>query len=140
MSGNKASRNTATGSRGTRARWTTRSRGCLLAYAVAMAASACATTGTRPASDVRAMPPSQPPPSIAAALLAPCEPMPLAPDARYETLLRIHDAEMEVHHRCADRQGALAKAATELQDTAWRWYCAALEAGGYRDTECTHRK
>jgi hypothetical protein len=85
------------------------------------------------------MPPPAPPPPIDPALLMPCEAMPLAPDARYWTLVTTHDAEMEVHHRCAGRQRDLARSAKEQMAIAWEWYCKAVHALGFDVAECRKR-
>lgn len=67
--------------------------------------------------------------------------MPAAPNADYETLVRVHDGEMEVHYACARKQFDLSRAAREMQDTAWRWYCTAIQSAGFQEPACkTPRK
>lgn len=72
--------------------------------------------------------PPPPPPQVTATTSCPDLPQPA--DDRWETLIANHDAVAELYHGCratAQRQGA---AMEEWADTAWAWYCRAIERLG----------
>lgn len=98
-----------------------------------LALSSCAT-GTGLARVAPAPPP--PPPAVDPSLLQECEEGPLAHDSLLATLLANHDAREAVAKDCRDRHHSLIAATRELQTTAHRWYCEAVQALGAPAPDC----